>query len=60
MPPRRSNPDEMEVTAMADARRVRLDAANKYLHLPEARLFDSAEALLEQPKLAEFKRELGV
>jgi len=46
-------PEEMEITAMADTRRVRLDAANKYLHLPEDRLFDSAEALLEQPKLAD-------
>ena len=27
-------PDEMEVVAMADTRRVRLDAANKYLNLP--------------------------
>ena len=44
-------PQEMEIAAMADTRRVRLDAANKYLHLPENRLFDSAEALLEQPKL---------
>jgi len=46
-------PDEMEVVAMADTRRIRLDAANKYLHLPEDRLFDSADALLAQPKLAD-------
>ena len=46
-------PDEMEITAMADTRRIRLDAANKYLHLPEDRLFDSAEAILSQPKLAD-------
>lgn len=46
-------PDEMEITAMADTRRIRLDAANKYLHLPEERLFDSADALLAQPKLAD-------
>ena len=46
-------PEEMEITAMADTRRVRLDAANKYLNLPEDRLFDSAEALLSQPKLAD-------
>lgn len=46
-------PEEMEVTAMADTRRIRLDAANKYLHLPEERLFDSADALLAQPKLAD-------
>ena len=46
-------PDEMEAVAMADTRRIRLDAANKYLHLPEDRLFDSADALLAQPKLAD-------
>lgn len=46
-------PEEMEITAMADTRRIRLDAANKYLHLPEDRLFDSADALLAQPKLAD-------
>ena len=46
-------PDEMEITAMADTRRIRLDAANKYLHLPEDRLFDSADAILSQPKLAD-------
>ncbi len=47
-------PEEMEVVAMADTRRIRLDAANKHLHLPEDRLFDSAEALFSQPKLADF------
>lgn len=46
-------PDEMEITAMADTRRIRLDAANKYLHLPEDRLFDGADSILAQPKLAE-------
>ena len=46
-------PLEMEIVAMADVRRERLDAANKHLHLPEDRLFDSAEALLSQPKLAD-------
>ncbi len=46
-------PEEMEITAMADTRRIRLDAANKYLHIPEDRLFDSADALLAQPKLAD-------
>lgn len=46
-------PEEMEVVAMADSRRVRLDAANKYLHLPEDRLFDGADAILSQPKLAD-------
>ena len=43
-------PEEMAVVAMADNRRIRLDSANKYLHLPEDRLFDSAEAMLAQPK----------
>lgn len=46
-------PEEMEITAMADTRRIRLDAANKYLHLPEDRLFDGADSILAQPKLAE-------
>ena len=46
-------PEEMEVVAMADNRRERLDSANKFLHLPEERIFDSAEALLSVPKLAD-------
>ncbi len=46
-------PGEMEVAAIADNRRVRLEAAQKYLHLPEERVFDSAEALLAAPKLAD-------
>ena len=46
-------PEEMEVVAMADNRRIRLDAANKYLHLPEDRIFSSAEELFAQPKLAD-------
>ena len=47
-------PEEAQVVAMADNRRIRLDAANKYLHLPEEMLFDSAEAILAQPKLADY------
>lgn len=47
------NPDDMQVVAMADTRRIRLDAANKYLNLPEERLFSSVEEMLEQPKLAD-------
>lgn len=47
-------PEEMEVVAMADNRRIRLDAANKYLNLPEDRLFDSADAILAQPKMADY------
>lgn len=46
-------PEEMEVTAMADTRQERLDAANKYLHLPDERIFHTAEALFEQPRLAD-------
>ena len=46
-------PEEMEVVAMADLRRDRLETANKQFNLPEDRLFDSAEALLAQPKMAD-------
>ena len=46
-------PDEMQVTAMADNRPERLIAANKYLNLPEDRIFNSAEELFAQPKLAQ-------
>ena len=47
-------PEEARITAMADNRRVRLEAANKYVGLPEDRLFNGAEALLSQPKLADY------
>lgn len=46
-------PEWMEVTAMADTRSERLEAANKYLHLPEDRLFSGAEELLSRPRLAD-------
>lgn len=46
-------PDEMEIVAMADNRRVRLDAANKYLNIPQERLFSSGEEMLKAPKLAD-------
>lgn len=46
-------PQDMEVVAMADTRQVRLDAANKYLHLPENRIFHGADELLAQPRLAD-------
>lgn len=46
-------PDEMQVTAIADNRRVRLDSANRFLNLPEDRLFDGAESILAQPRLAD-------
>jgi predicted dehydrogenase len=45
--------DKMEVTAAADSRQICLDAANKYLNLPQDRLFLGADALLSQPKLAD-------
>lgn len=45
--------DQMEVTAIADTRQECLDVANGYLHLPEDRLFHSAEDLLARPKLAD-------
>jgi len=47
-------PEEAKIVAMADNRRVRLDAANKYVKLPEDRLFDGADSLLAQPKLADY------
>ena len=47
-------PEEAQVVAMADNRRVRLDAANKHLHLPEEMLFDGADSILAQPKLADY------
>jgi hypothetical protein len=43
----------MQVVAMADNRRIRLDAANKYVHLSEDRLFDGADSILSQPKMAD-------
>ena len=46
-------PEEMEVVAMADNRRERLDSANKYLHIPEDRLFDGADAILSVPRMAD-------
>ena len=46
-------PEEMEVVAMCDTRQVRLDAANKYLNLPEDRIFHTAEDMLAQPKMAD-------
>lgn len=46
-------PDDMEVVAMADPRPVRLESANKYLHLPEDRIFSSVEEMLTMPRLAD-------
>jgi predicted dehydrogenase len=46
-------PEEMEITAIADTRPLQLEAANRYLNLPEDRLFDGIESLLAQPRLAD-------
>ena len=46
-------PEEMEVTAIADVNPERITAANKYLHVPQERLFHSAEEMFRQPKLAD-------
>ena len=46
-------PERACVTAIADTRRVRIDAANKYLKLNEDRIFASADEMLASPKLAD-------
>lgn len=46
-------PEQAQIVAMADNRRIRLDAANKYVGLTEAYLFDGAESILSQPKMAD-------
>lgn len=46
-------PDQMQVTAMADAQPERLEYANKYLHIPQEHVFQSADELFAQPKLAD-------
>lgn len=46
-------PNEAQITAIADTRSVRLEAANKYLNLPQDRLFDGADAIFSVPKLAD-------
>ncbi len=46
-------PEEMEVTAIADNRRTRLDAANKWLNLSEDKLFSSGEEMIKADKLAD-------
>lgn len=45
--------DRAQVVAIADPRRSCLDAANAILHLPENRLYESAESLLSLPKQAD-------
>ncbi len=46
-------PDQMEIVALADNRRVRLDNVQEHLHLPEDKVFSSAEELLKAPRLAD-------
>ncbi len=46
-------PEKMEVVAIADINPDRIVAANKYLKVPQNRLFHSAEELFDQPKLAD-------
>ena len=46
-------PEDMEVVAIADTRPVRTETANRWLKLPEDRVFSSVEAMLEAPKLAD-------
>ena len=46
-------PEQAQIVAMADNRRIRLDAANKYVHLTEEFLFDGADSILSRPKLAD-------
>lgn len=46
-------PEMGEVTAIADLKPERLEAANKYLHLPADRLFSTADEMFAQPKLAD-------
>ena len=45
--------DRAQIVAIADPRRSCLDTVNAYLQLPESSFYDSAEALLQQPKLAD-------
>ena len=45
--------EKAQIVAIADPRRSCLDAANEYLQLPETGLYDSADHLLSQPKLAD-------
>lgn len=48
-----NHPEMGQVTAIADLLPERLEAANKYLHLPEDRLFSTADEMFAQPKLAD-------
>ena len=46
-------PQDMEITAVADIDPARLQHAAKHLNLAKEQLFDSAETLLQQSKLAD-------
>lgn len=46
-------PEQAEVVAVAEARKHCIEAVNSYLKLPENRMFQTAEELLQQPKLAD-------
>lgn len=46
-------PDRMEVVAASDPRKECREACNKYLHLPENRMFETGEQLLAEEKLAD-------
>ena len=45
--------EKAQIVAIADPRRSCLDTANEYLQLPETGLYESAERMLSQPKLAD-------
>ena len=47
------HPDDMQVTAIADPRPQQLESSNRFLKLPNERLFPSVEAMLAGPKLAD-------
>ena len=47
------HPDTAEIAAIADNRAVRTAAIQRHIHLPENRVFDGIESLLEQPRLAD-------
>ena len=46
-------PEEMQVTAMADPKPERLEAANKYLNIPAENIFTNADDMFARPKLAD-------
>jgi len=46
--------EDVEITAIADPRKERTDLVNKFLQLSEDQIYHDADALLSQPKLADF------